>query len=158
MAEIWQQVGSVPLICEFPYIGKAVILNQSEYLIPTGTANDSLDSLFLYNIRTDAFSTFMKFRDGLSCNINSAAIDIQSEMIYIPGTSGIVQIDLRSITWSYSSYKEYSNSLSTTIKDQRLYILHSKHTEDEHCCSALSVYDIAAAQSKLNPKATATNI
>ena len=125
-----------------------VLVNESEYLIPAGKDILSLSSLFLYHVRKNEFSTFMKFKDALSCTINAAAIDIENKIIYIPATKGIVQIDLKAKTSSIPFKIGYSYSLSTIVKNDQLYILHfptSEHTEDSNCYSALSIYDIASS-------------
>ena len=124
MSTCWNKLVSLPNPETFCVVGKPMPLNQCEYIIPIGKDYHDLNSLIKYNMITNEYKTFMPFKAHLSCRPDSAAIDTKNAMLYIPGNSGIFQIDLTTKESKLISKKIFKYQSSTIIINNNLHIFH----------------------------------
>ena len=151
MSDVWQSLPAIPdnLDKHKTRVGKPIRFSRNEYLLPIGEI-DSLSTILLYNVTNNEYDTFMQFKKNMAVRLDSAAIDIENQMIYIAGHAGILQIDLTTKTTRFVSKKRFKYSLSTIITNDKLYIFHFPIAEDRDddfgSLAAHTIYDIKTSK------------
>ena len=78
------------------YASSPLCTAKNAVIIPLGTYPNNISSLVKYDTLKKKCSKFMQFKEPLPCRYNSLSIDQDNEAIYVPFSTGIYKIDLKS--------------------------------------------------------------